>query len=639
MPIDNKIIDDIKSRVDVVDVISDFVSLKKSGQSYKALSPFTNEKTPSFYVSPAKGIYKCFSSGKGGDAINFIMEYEGLNYIEAIKYLGKKYGIEVEEEELSEDQIQAQNERDALFIVLAFANDFYQDVLWEKEEGKNIGLAYLRERGYPDEIIKKFELGHSLEAWDALTVAAGEKGYSQDLLEKAGLLIKKESKQYDRFRGRVIFPIHNLTGKVIAFGARTLKKDKKSPKYINSPETDIYNKSNTLYGLHLAKRAIRDQERCYLVEGYTDVISLHQAGIENVVSSSGTSLTEDQIKLIRRYSDNVTMLFDGDEAGIKASLRGVDMLLQGGLNVKLVIFPDGQDPDSYAKELGNNEFKIFLEENARDFISFKIELYAKEASEDPVKKAETIKEIVSSITKIPDPVKRAVYVKETSKLLEIDESILIAEQNKILITDRRQKRRLAERQEAIMPIDDIVNEQEKVKESDPDALVAFQEKECIRLLLNYGLKEMEEDYRLSDYLLNELEEIEFVTPAYREILDTYKQELSKGNIIDSNYFVEKGTEQVKREVIDLITNKHELSENWSKHSIFVPSPEDVLDNMVYVTVLRLKYNLVKKLITENVEKLKTAQGDAEEQKLQQIHTKLKESEVEIGKSLGIVVNS
>lgn len=378
-------IEEVKNKVDIVEVVGDFVTLKKSGSSYKALSPFTNEKTPSFYVVPSKGIFKDFSSGKGGDSITFIREIDGLSYIEAIKFLAQKYNIEIVEEEQSDEAIEAQNRRESLFILLGFARDLFVETLWEHEDGQSIGLSYFRERGFEDNTIKAFELGFTLEAWDTLIKAAVSKGYSKELLEEAGLIITKEDKAYDRFRNRVIFPIHNLTGKVVGFGARILSKDKKQPKYINSPETELYNKSKILYGIYFAKQEIRKLDNCYLVEGYTDVISMHQAGITNVVSSSGTALTEDQIKLIRRYTRHVTIIFDGDQAGIKASIRGIDMLLAGELNVKAVALPDGEDPDSYARQLGTSAFRHFVESEAQDIIRFKTKLFLEDAQNDPVR--------------------------------------------------------------------------------------------------------------------------------------------------------------------------------------------------------------------------------------------------------------
>ena len=355
-------IEEIKNRVDIIDVVSDFVTLKRSGQNYKALSPFTNEKTASFYVVPSKGIFKDFSSGKGGDAITFVMEHEGMAYPEALRYLAKKYGIEIKDDErASPEELNQQSERDGLYIVMNFAKNVYRDLLLQSEDGKSIGLSYFRERGFNDRTIEKFELGYALNQWDHLTKEALAKGYSESMLEKSGLLIKKDdNKKYDRFRGRVIFPVHNLSGKVIAFGARILTKEKDQPKYINSPETDIYHKSHVLYGMFQARNAIRKEDFCYLVEGYTDVISLHQADIENVVASSGTALTEDQIKLMRRFTENVTVLYDGDAAGIKAALRGIDLVLKGGLNVRIVLLPDGEDPDSFSKKMGSTALRSYL---------------------------------------------------------------------------------------------------------------------------------------------------------------------------------------------------------------------------------------------------------------------------------------
>ncbi|MCP4458621.1 MAG: DNA primase, partial [Cytophagales bacterium] len=423
-------IDEIKNQMDIVDVVGDFVNLKKSGSSLKALSPFSAEKTPSFYVVPSKQIFKDFSSGKGGDAISFVMEIDGLSYVEALKYLAKKYGIEIKEEERTDEQQEAQNKRESLYILINFAKNYFADTLNASEEGKNIGLTYYKERGFTEDTISKFELGYSVNEWDGLLKTAEEKGYSKELLEEAGLVVKGENKIYDRFRGRVIFPIHNITGKTIAFGARTLSKEKNQPKYINSPETELYHKSRVLYGLFQSKLAIRKEDNCFLVEGYTDVISMHQAGVQNVVSSSGTALTEDQVKLIKRYTNNVTVLFDGDAAGIRASIRGIDMLLEGDLDVRAVVMPEGEDPDSYSRKLSVSAFQNFVDTEAKDIIQFKTQLFLEEAGNDPIKKAGIIKDIVTSITKINDPVKRAVYIKECSNLLGIQEQALISEQNK-----------------------------------------------------------------------------------------------------------------------------------------------------------------------------------------------------------------
>jgi DNA primase len=444
--------DKVKERVDIVEVIGDYVPLKKKGQNMWACCPFHGEKTPSFSLSPAKQIYKCFGCGKAGDPIQFVMDIEGIGFQEAIRQLAGKYGIEVEEEaNLSPEQNLEQSERESLFIAVNFAKDFFVKNL-ETDEGKAIGLSYFKERGFTPQIIQKFDLGYALDGWDHFLKSAKSAGYQEEILLKAGLILQKEGEAerlYDRFRNRVTFTIHNVSGKPIGFGARILTKDKNQPKYINSPETPIYHKSDVLYGMFQAKKAIRDQDNCFLVEGYTDVVSLHLSGIENVVASSGTSLTDGQIKLIRRFTNQVTVLYDGDSAGIKASLRGIDLLLEGGLNVKAVVFPDGEDPDSYSRKVGSIAFQDYLKENSRDFIGFKISLYQDEIDKDPIRKAGIIREVVLSISKIPDPIIRSVYAKEASGLLSIEEEILHAELNKILLKTQKDQFERAKEEKAI----------------------------------------------------------------------------------------------------------------------------------------------------------------------------------------------
>lgn len=639
--IDNKTIEEVKSRTDIVEVISDFVQLKKAGQNYKGLSPFTDEKTPSFFVSPSKEIYKCFSTGKGGDAISFVMEYDGLSYIESIKYLAQKYGIEIAEEEQTDEQIQAQNERESLFIALNYAAEYYQDTLNNTEEGKSIGLSYFNERGISEEAVKKFALGYSLDEWSEFTNAAIKKGYSADILEKAGLMIRKEDKKYDRFRGRVIFPIHNVTGKVIAFGARTLKKDKKLPKYVNSPETEVYHKSHILYGISQAKRSIRDTDNCYLVEGYTDVISLHMSGMENVVASSGTSLTEEQIKLISRYTQNITVLYDGDKAGLKASLRGIDMILERGLNVRVVMFPDGEDPDSYARQLGTTAFQEYIAEHTTDFIRFKAELLSEDAANDPIKKAGMIKEIVESISIIPDPVQRSVYIKETSELLEISEAVLIAEQNKFLLNKRRENSKKAERGTEQQPgLDQIVKaEEDKTPQLNQSQMVAIQEKESVRMLITYGLHEWE-DAQVHEFILSELEEVEFETPVYKEILEIYKDRLSKGEVVNAEYFIHHAPKHIGNEVVDMITERYMLSNEWQdKYDIIIPDEEAVLNNMVMGNILRLKLRVVQKMIDGKMDEMKETKGRRElEDELLSSLSALKKAEMHLADQLGIVLS-
>lgn len=653
--ISRETIDEVKNRVDIVDVVSDFVSLKKSGQNYKALSPFANEKTPSFFVVPSKGIFKDFSSGKGGDAFTFVMEHEKLSYAETIRYLAKKYGVEIKEDKLSDENRAEQSEREGLYILMNFAKDFYKNILLTHEEGRSIGLSYFRERGFNDRTIEKFELGYALEGWENFSKEAVSKGYNKELLEKTGLVVKKEDgSSYDRFRGRVIFPVHNISGKVLAFGARMMGKDKNQPKYINSPETEIYHKSDVLYGLYQGKNAIRNKENCYLVEGYTDVISMHQADVENVVASSGTALTEGQIRLIHRFTENVTVLFDGDSAGIKAALRGIDMILKGGLNVRVVLFPDGEDPDSYSRKVGTTEFQKFLKEKSQDFVSFKTNLYAAEAAGDPIRKAESIKEIISSISLIPDPVKRSVYIQETSNLLKIAEQVLLTELNKILIQERRknEKEKLrdlpAGRQDqeepaiAVDPVQDVTDNNLPTGQAgiDTQSMVFYQERETIRLLLNYANQTIDEQ-KVSNFLLNELEDVEFANPVFKQIFEDYKNGLATGTVPDNQFFLHQASEPVKRAVTDLITNRYETSTHWGdKYKIFFPKENDILNQMALTNVLRLKFRVVQKMMDDNLAKVKVAEQKSDWDELDkalETQAGLKKAESELAGLLGIVV--
>lgn len=629
-------IEEVKNRIDIVDVISDFVTLKKSGANYKALSPFASEKTPSFFVVPAKGIFKDFSSGKGGDAFTFVMEHEKLSYAEAVRYLAKKYGVEIKEDKLSDESQAEQSEREGIYILMNFAKDYYKRILSTDEEGRSIGLSYFRERGFNDKAIEKFELGFALEGWENFSKEALLKGYNKDLLEKTGLVVKKEDgSSYDRFRGRVIFPVHNISGKVIAFGARMMGKDKNQPKYINSPETDIYHKSDVLYGLYQGKNAIRQQDVCYLVEGYTDVISLHQSDVENVVSSSGTALTESQIKLIHRFTENVTVLFDGDSAGIKAALRGIDMILKSGLNVRVVLFPDGEDPDSYSRKVGTTEFQKFLKEKTQDFVSFKAGLFAKEAAGDPIKKAESIKEIVTSIALIPDPVKRSVYIQETSSLLKISESVLLTELNKIRIQERRKDEKesikeIAERGIGIEGVTEV-----EPPSIDSKSMVHFQERETIRLLLNYADSKLEEQ-SLSKFLLNELEDVEFSHPIYKEIYGEFLGAVKSNKKLDTNFFLNHGNENIKKEVSSLVVNKYHTSPNWAKSHIVFPLDGDELNKKALSNVLHLKYRVVRKWIEENKELLKGIKDELAESEIIDKQILLTEMDKQIASQLTLV---
>ena len=661
MRIDPATIERIRQTADVADVIGDYVSLKKKGANLWACCPFHGEKSPSFSVSPAKGIYKCFGCGKAGDSIRFIMDIEGLGYGEALRHLAKKYGIEIQETVMTDEQLLAQNERESLLIVLNYAKNYYQNNLFKHDEGQSIGYPYFKERGFSDKTINTFELGYSLESWDAFTKEALKNGYNLEVLEKAGLTIIKEKEAppapdggafstklsdakippsgvrglFDRFRNRVTFPIHNVSGKVIAFGARILKTDKSQAKYLNSPETEVYHKSNVLYGIFQAKNSIRTKDVCYLVEGYTDVISLHQAGIENVVASSGTSLTIEQIRLIGRFTQNITVLYDGDTAGIKASLRGMDMILEEGLNVKLVVFPEGEDPDSYVQKIGSEAFVKHIQENAKDFITFKAELSLKEAAGDPFKKAELIKDMVGSISKIPDSIKRSIFFQKTASLMQIDEQLLISESNKITIERGRQKDKDRERDNNRQRLqNDLpkgvtlskpapnINLGEMPSFSEDEDFSGFlgdfnpnqqnaepliesgeikrttltgmqaQEYECIRLLINFGTMDVDPDvapgHTVVQYLLEELKELNFETPLYQDILTIFRNKFSEGIILDMKYFINNSVSEIQHEAISLVTERHSFSEGWLKHEIIVPTEIQKLPHATFQNLLRIQ---------------------------------------------------
>ncbi|SIN70431.1 DNA primase [Algoriphagus halophilus] len=636
--------DKVKERVDIVEVVGDYVPLKKKGQNMWACCPFHNEKSPSFSISPAKQIYKCFGCGKAGDPIQFVMDIEGVGFTEAIRHLAGKYGIEVEEDqERTPEQDQAQSERESLYIALGFARDFFVKNL-QTPEGKSIGLSYFKERGFSPAIIEKFDLGYALDGWDHLLKAAKSAGFQEEILLKAGLILQKEgdaSRVYDRFRGRVTFTIHNIGGKPIGFGARILTKDKNQPKYINSPETAVYHKSDVLYGMFQAKKAIREKDNCYLVEGYTDVVSLHLSGIENVVASSGTSLTDGQIKLIKRFTDQVTVLYDGDSAGIKASLRGIDLLLEGGLNVKAVVFPDGEDPDSYSRKVGSQAFQDYLAQNSRDFIGFKIGLYKDEFVKNPIRKAEVIREVIQSIGKIPDPIIRSVYAKEAATLLEVEEDVIHTELNKSLL--KTQKDHYNQQQDPPIPetgFEEFLPTEERTPFSD---ILKVQEREMVRLLINYGWETLDqEELHLCDYLLAETQDLEFETPVYEKILLTYRQILRRGEVPSVDLFIRQKDEEMRQEIIDLVTPRHEVSNHWhERHQIFINTESDNLSLTGFKSILRLKRRVVQKMMEEAKQKIKSAESDQEADvkidELQKIYFELKKVQLEIDKELGIVI--
>ena len=698
MRIDPATIERIRQTADVADVIGDYVSLKKKGANLWACCPFHGEKSPSFSVSPAKGIYKCFGCGKAGDSIRFIMDIEGLGYGEALRHLAKKYGIEIQETVMTDEQLLAQNERESLLIVLNYAKNYYQNNLFKHDEGQSVGYPYFKERGFSDKTINTFELGYSLESWDAFTKEALKNGYSLEVLEKAGLTIIKESdqlavgnrqsaeniKSFDRFRNRVTFPIHNVSGKVIAFGARILKSDKSQAKYLNSPETEVYHKSNVLYGIFQAKNTIRTKDVCYLVEGYTDVISLHQAGIENVVASSGTSLTIEQIRLIGRFTQNITVLYDGDTAGIKASLRGMDMILEEGLNVKLVVFPEGEDPDSYVQKIGSDDFVKHIQESAKDFITFKAELSLKEAAGDPFKKAELIKDMVGSISKIPDSIKRSIFFQKTASLMQIDEQLLISESNKITIERGRQKDKDRERDNnrqrlqndlpkgvtLSKPVPNInITEMPSFSEDEdfsgflgdfkpnqhnneplidsPEAPritlsgMGLQELECIRLLINHGTKEVDPGVApgvtVTHYILAEIDGMNFATPIYQEILSMFREQFLQGNILNAQHFIGHQVENIQQEAINLSSERYSISDQWVKHEIIVPTEIDKLADLAFQNILRLKKAYNEQQMKDIMKQIAQTSDMTEQTRLLEMFMQAKNIEKDIAKELGTVV--
>ena len=628
--IEESVIREVKERLDIVEVIGDFVSLKRSGSSYKALSPFTNEKTPSFFVSPSKQIFKCFSTGKGGDAIEFLKEVEGMTYIDAIKYLGEKYGVEINESTSGYEQ---NNDKESLLILINKSKDFFIENL-KTDEGKNIALTYFNHRNISVDMIKKFELGYSIDKWDSLYKFLIKNQFSDDNIIKAGLILENNNKKYDRFRNRVIFPIHNLSGKTIAFGARILTEDKKQPKYINSPETSLYIKSNILYGLYQSKYEIRKLDNCFLVEGYTDVISLFQIGIENVVASSGTSLTTNQIKLISRYTKNITILFDGDKAGVAASLRGMDLILENDMNVEIVSFPEGDDPDSYSKKVGKDKFQEFIYGNKTDLITFKVNLL-QENEDNPVKKSEMIYDIVRSISKIPNSIKRSLFLKEASNSLEINEQALISEMNKLLLGQGNK----TVRSNQII----VNNEKESPREDSINSAIDFYERECIRMLVNYGTSDFEviglDRKTFIDYFLKEIQDIEFENKNYLKIIEVFKSEYKKDKVIDINYFLSGDFVDIKDDIIDLSSNRYEISKQWkNKFNIHVSEESDSLKKTTYTNILRLKFRLIRKMIKDNLQNLDKSDKHSIDEDVIKLHNKLKSAEVDIAKELGNVTS-
>jgi len=643
--IDKQTIDRIFSTADIVEVISDFVTLKKTGQNYKGLSPFKNEKTPSFFVSPAKGIFKCFSSGIGGNVVTFLMEHEKLSYPEALRYLAKKYNIEIVEKEETAEEQQIKNERESLLAINAFACQYFISNLKNTDEGKAVGKSYLAQRGIRDNSIEKFQLGYAREDKTSFTKTAVEKGFKLEYLVKTGLTVKKDdSEGFDRFHGRVIFPIHSLSGQIIGFAGRILKTDDKTAKYINSPESEIYHKSQILYGLYYAKQSIVKNDKCYLVEGYTDVISMFQAGIENTVASSGTSLTVEQIRLLKRFTKNITVLYDGDEAGIKASIRGIDLILEEGMNVRIVLLPDGEDPDSFARKHSSLEFLNYISEHESDFITFKTKLLIKDTDfNDPIKKSSLITDIVRSIAVIPESIPRSVYIRECSRMLDVDEKMLITEIAKIRRT------RLEQKEKQFGTFFELPSIETKITQQLPSIQEKYQsEREIIRLLLIHGnqfftIKDENNqlhEISVKEYLIHEIEndEIIFHHPVYNLIFNEIKEHYYKNESLSEKYFTHHSDITISTTAVDLITSQnYNLSKIWRRFENYVATEDMKLNELVPEALMALKIDRVIRMLKETEDSLRKAQENNDIENIEALQNKyviLNNLKRELSRSLG-----
>lgn len=649
-------IDKVYDQMRVEEVIGDFVQLKRAGSNYKGLSPFSNERTPSFMVSPVKQIWKDFSSGKGGNAIAFLMEHEHFTYPEAIRYLAKKYHIDIEETEQSTEEKAQADERESLYIVSEYAQQYFQDTLFNTEAGKAIGMTYFKERGFTEETIQKFRLGFSPDEWTAFTDNALAKGYQLEFLEKTGLTIVNGDRKFDRFKGRVMFPIHSMSGRVLGFGGRILTNDKKQAKYLNSPESEIYHKSKVLYGIFFAKQAIAKADNCYLVEGYTDVIQMHQKGIENVVASSGTALTQDQIRLIHRLTPNITVLYDGDAAGLRASIRGVDLILEQGMNVKVCTFPEGDDPDSFARKTAYEDLVLYLENNATDFIRFKASLLMQEAQNDPIKKAETIRDMVESISKIPDLIKREVYVRECATIMDISEQVLFSTLAQILKKDFYEGQKVERKQKAAMQVVQTPEEAQKRTVNRLEVL----EYDLIKNLLLYGNRECvftdtilveEEDGTLKEQQIQQTlkvyekiflelqeDEIELANPDFKQIYELLMGKLSENPNYDVNRIANELPIELSEKVSGmLLDDENNQLHDWSKRDI-VPKAKDAhLETIVGDIILNIRSLLVHHLIQSLTQQMAQANEEEKKELLENVMNYIQLQKL-LAKRLNIVVN-
>ena len=640
----------------VEEVIGDFVQLKRAGSNYKGLSPFSNERTPSFMVSPVKQIWKDFSSGKGGNAIAFLMEHEHFTYPEAIRYLAKKYHIDIEETEQSTEEKAQADERESLYIVSEYAQQYFQDSLFNTEAGKAIGMTYFKERGFTEETIQKFRLGFSPDEWTAFTDNALAKGYQLDFLEKTGLTIVNADRKFDRFKGRVMFPIHSMSGRVLGFGGRILTNDKKQAKYLNSPESEIYHKSKVLYGIFFAKQAIAKADNCYLVEGYTDVIQMHQKGIENVVASSGTALTQDQIRLIHRLTPNITVLYDGDAAGLRASIRGVDLILEQGMNVKVCTFPEGDDPDSFARKTAYEDLVLYLENNATDFIRFKASLLMQEAQNDPIKKAETIRDMVESISKIPDLIKREVYVRECATIMDISEQVLFSTLAQILKKDFYEGQKVERKQSTMQ----VVQTPEEAQKRTINRLEVL-EHDLIKILLSKGnedcvftdtilveeengdLKEKQVQQTLKVYekvfLELQEDEIEFANPDFKQIYDQLMTMFQEDAPYDVSRLANELPVELSAKVSDLeMEDEFRHLDNWLKRDIVAKEKDRELNRIISDIILNIRLLLIMHLINNLAEKVRTEITDEERKSVMEEVIGYNQLKTILGKRLNVIVN-
>ena len=648
MAIPRETVEQILQTARIEEVVGEFVTLKKKGTNMWGLCPFHNEKTPSFSVNPARNIFVCFGCGEKGNAAHFLMKHEHFTYPEALRYLAKKYNIQIEEKEVTAEELMQQQLREKMFNINEFADKYFVNTLWETEEGKNIGLNYFHGRGYFNPIIEKFHLGYSPAQWDAFTVYAKQNGYSEELLEQIGLSIRGQKDLYDRYHGRVMFPIHSLTGRIIGFGGRIMVDDKKSPKYQNSPESEIYDKKQTLYGIYFAKNAITKADECILVEGYFDVLRMHQIGIENVVASSGTSLTMEQIRLVKRYTKNITMLYDGDAAGLHAALRGTDMILSEGMSVRVVVLPPEHDPDTFGRDFSVEYVKNYLKDNAKDFLRFKTELLLKDAENDPIKRGQVIRDIVETISVVPDGIYRISYVKECSQLLEIPEQTLINELNKIL---RARLKKSLGIDNGSLPESEKAPDQHQ-EELFEDQLPAgyYQERELVKLLLMYGQdtinderideegQKIYEQVTVAQFIIDDLkmDGFLFTNAVNRKVFDIFDQAIDKGHIPDDQFFISHEDETIAQLAVDLLSTPYKLDQ-WDKFSIFVKREENNLRATVLSSLYRYKDLIIEERRKVVEEELKVTEDMDDQLILLKRKKDLDDIRKQINKELGIVI--